>query len=164
MRGTMRTISRLARTNLATTRVSLFRPTPFQPRFSTRNYAVVDRSGQPVESKIDDISVGEYDKISNIYLEDLGDEIDIIAEDYPEVDFDLSQGVLTLNTSKGTYVINRQPPNKQIWLSSPLTGPNRYDLVGGKWTSLRDDGKLSELLLRELSDILGTSVELQLEQ
>ena len=41
--------------------------------------------------------------------------------------FDLSRtflgsqsGVLTLALGeKGTYVINKQPPNKQIWLSSP---------------------------------------------
>jgi frataxin len=30
-------------------------------------------------------------------------------------------GVLTLHLAdKGTYVINKQPPNKQIWLSSPF--------------------------------------------
>lgn len=30
-------------------------------------------------------------------------------------------GVLTLKLGlHGTYVINKQPPNKQIWLSSPL--------------------------------------------
>ncbi|EGT54939.1 hypothetical protein CAEBREN_28735, partial [Caenorhabditis brenneri] len=39
-------------------------------------------------------------------------------------------GVLTVNVSKtvGTYVINKQSPNKQIWLSSPMSGPKRYDL------------------------------------
>lgn len=31
-------------------------------------------------------------------------------------------GVLTLKLGdKGTYVINKQPPNKQIWLSSPIS-------------------------------------------
>lgn len=36
------------------------------------------------------------------------------------------QGVLTLNLgSHGTYVINKQSPNKQIWMSSPLSGPVR---------------------------------------
>ncbi len=30
-------------------------------------------------------------------------------------------GVLTLDLGQqGTYVINKQPPNKQIWLSSPV--------------------------------------------
>lgn len=33
----------------------------------------------------------------------------------------LKSGVLTLILDdKGTYVINKQPPNKQIWLSSPF--------------------------------------------
>ena len=36
------------------------------------------------------------------------------------------QGVLTLNLgSHGTYVINKQAPNKQIWVSSPVSGPVR---------------------------------------
>lgn len=31
-------------------------------------------------------------------------------------------GVLTLKLDEhGTYVINKQPPNKQIWLSSPIS-------------------------------------------
>jgi len=34
--------------------------------------------------------------------------------------FRCQSGVLTLILAdKGTYVINKQPPNKQIWLSSP---------------------------------------------
>ena len=33
----------------------------------------------------------------------------------------IQSGVLTLTLGdNGTYVINKQPPNKQIWLSSPL--------------------------------------------
>lgn len=131
---------------------------------TTRRFYAMDTLGHDVESRIDDLSLTAYDKVSNMYLEDLGDELDIISEDYESIDFDLSQGVLTLNTPKGTYVINRQPPNKQIWLSSPILGPNRYDLVGGKWTSLRDNGKLTDLLSHELSNILNTSIALQLEQ
>lgn len=62
----------------------------------------------------------------------------------------------------GTYVLNKQPPNKQIWLSSPRSGPKRYDWVvkddgggggkGGKgrWLYLRDGSGLTELLRVEL--------------
>lgn len=69
----------------------------------------------------------------------------------------------------GTYVINKQPPNKQIWLSSPVSGPKRYDYVivsegqgqkqdtgAGDWVYLRDGSTLGELLLKE------TGVEAQL--
>lgn len=73
-------------------------------------------------------------------------------------------GVLTLAfPPNGTYVINKQPPNKQIWLSSPITGPKRYDYViasegqdakegtgTGEWVYLRDGSTLNELLNKEL--------------
>ncbi len=50
----------------------------------------------------------------------------------------LQQGVLTLRLGDlGTYVINKQTPNRQIWMSSPLSGPVRYDWgpgePGGAW-------------------------------
>jgi frataxin len=73
-------------------------------------------------------------------------------------------GVATIDVhGKGTYVINKQPPNKQIWLSSPLSGPKRYDWVvsgesmhqkegagEGSWVYLRDQSTLDEVLLKEL--------------
>lgn len=73
-------------------------------------------------------------------------------------------GVLTLSFPPiGTYVINKQPPNKQIWLSSPISGPKRYDYVilgegqdskegtgGGEWIYLRDMSTLGGLLSREV--------------
>jgi frataxin len=82
-------------------------------------------------------------------------------------------GVLTItHPQHGTYVLNKQPPNRQIWLSSPISGPKRYDWVipassqdhkedstvdggddgstGGKWIYLRDGSSLSELLKKEL--------------
>lgn len=68
----------------------------------------------------------------------------------------------------GTYVLNKQPPNRQIWLSSPISGPKRYDWVreggndnrgegegdgeggGGQWVYLRDGSTLTGLLEDEL--------------
>ena len=59
----------------------------------------------------------------------------------------------------GTYVLNKQPPNKQIWLSSPVSGPKRYDWVKaddgagetlGDWVYLRDGSTLSGLLAEEV--------------
>ena len=43
-------------------------------------------------------------------------------------DVTLASGVLTLSLEgHGTYVINKQSPNRQIWLSSPISGPSRFD-------------------------------------
>ena len=49
-------------------------------------------------------------------LEALVDEADL-----PGADAELGQGVLTLRLGAlGTYVVNKQGPNRQLWLSSPV--------------------------------------------
>jgi frataxin len=81
-------------------------------------------------------------------------------------------GVLTFTfPDLGTYVINKQPPNKQVWLSSPLSGPKRYDYVvsgegqnqkedtaTGDWVYIRDGSTLGELFLKELNIDLSMSL------
>ena len=58
-------------------------------------------------------------------------------------------------------MINKQPPNRQIWLSSPVSGPKRFDWVAdeqggevgrGRWVSLKGGSEvgLGELLRSEL--------------
>nr|XP_023857868.1 frataxin, mitochondrial [Salvelinus alpinus] len=52
----------------------------------------------------------------------------------------------------GTYVINKQTPNKQIWLSSPTSEPKRCDWTGGMG--------LHQLLSREFSIIYNINLYL----
>lgn len=80
----------------------------------------------------------------------------------PAYEVEYHSGVLTLQLGdKGTYVINKQPPNKQIWLSSPFSGPKRYDYneQNNTWVYSRDGQTLSDLLNRELGDVLQRSVD-----
>ncbi|CAP23995.1 Protein CBR-FRH-1 [Caenorhabditis briggsae] len=106
-------------------------------------------------------SQNEYESAADSTLEKLSDYFDQIADSYPVSDqFDVSHamGVLTVTVSKtvGTYVINKQSPNKQIWLSSPLSGPKRYDLAEEQsWKYSHDGENLDELLNREFRKILG---------
>lgn len=71
--------------------------------------------------------------------------------------------ITTQNPQPMAYVLNKQPPNKQIWLSSPVSGPKRFDwcVVGegmnskegsgaGEWIYLRDGSSLAEILRTEL--------------
>jgi frataxin len=84
---------------------------------------------------------------------------------------------------KGTYVINKQPPNKQIWLSSPIScvvrslpillmwssyrcrGPKRYDYSESQdaWFYSRDGELMGDLLNKELSDALEQDINLGLQ-
>ncbi|KPI41951.1 Frataxin-like protein [Cyphellophora attinorum] len=121
-----------------------------------------------------------YHELSDDYLDRLVSALEEKAEANAEYDVEYSAGVLKCETPQGTWVINKQPPNKQIWLSSPLSGPKRYDYQapgagqdakegtdaaslsvdvegkitdydhGGRWVYLRDGSGLSELLKNEL--------------
>ncbi|PWN40064.1 Frataxin-like protein [Ceraceosorus guamensis] len=76
-------------------------------------------------------------------------------------------GVLTLRLGQaGTYVINKQPPNQQIWLSSPKSGPKRfdYDTSAKQWFSNKEGitVTLQELLDEELSAVFGFDVNVDL--
>jgi frataxin-like iron-binding protein CyaY len=62
-------------------------------------------------------------------------------------------GVITFVTATGTYVFNKQPPNKQIWLSSPVSGPFQYafDRETKEWVDIRGSGDtLKGLVSREI--------------
>lgn len=72
----------------------------------------------------------EFDRHSENTLHALTDFFDSLPDLVKtDKDFDVSysMGVLTVQIGPpvGTYVINKQTPNRQIWLSSPISGPKR---------------------------------------
>ncbi|XP_066603507.1 frataxin, mitochondrial [Prorops nasuta] len=106
-----------------------------------------------------DHSALSFEKISDETLESLNDYFDQIieqADHLEDADVSFGDGVLTVKFGNpyGTYVINRQTPNKQIWLSSPKSGPKRYDYTNGKWIYKHDGKSLHELLNSEIPDIV----------
>ena len=72
----------------------------------------------------------DYETESEETLESLCERFEEILQDDPsmgESDVSLASGVLTVVIpGHGTYVVNKQAPNRQIWLSSPVSGPARY--------------------------------------
>ena len=65
----------------------------------------------------------------------------------------------------GTWVINKQTPNRQIWWSSPLSGPMRFQYGGVEqgWVGSRDGTPLLGLLKEEI-DGLFEEVDLEFEE
>lgn len=126
------------------------------------------------------IDIDQYHRFADTYIDNLVTKLEAIQEERDEVDCEYTAGVLTLAFPPvGTYVLNKQPPNRQIWLSSPISGPKRYDYVAinpaetdrdssggngastggagidgrekrGTWVYLRDGSTLSEVLREEL--------------
>lgn len=52
-------------------------------------------------------------------------------------------------------MLNKQPPNMQIWTSSPIAGPRRYEqAAGGIWKCIREKSDLNSDLEIELRSVL----------
>lgn len=138
------------------------------PPFASRTFSskVVDESQAP--APIDYRSVLQEDEFhrladSTIHhllekLEEYGDNVEIDG-----FDVDYGNEVLTLKLGNlGTYVVNKQTPNRQIWLSSPVSGPSRYDWDPSSqaWVYRRNKANLLGILESELKQLCGESVNL----
>ncbi|KAL1882342.1 hypothetical protein VTK73DRAFT_1901 [Phialemonium thermophilum] len=128
---------------------------------------------QPAETVVNmtaaQLTDAEYHQIADEYLETVLAKLEELQETREDLDVEFSDGVLTVTLPPaGTYVLNKQPPNKQLWLSSPRSGPKRYDWVVlgdgqndkegtavGDWIYLRERTSLNKLLRDELGVELG---------
>ena len=107
----------------------------------------------------------KFHKLADELLGNLQDAVEAWGEDYDVEDFDFSHedGVVTIQMGRhGTYVLNKQAPNRQIWMSSPVSGPLRYDYDEGKksWVYSRDGHCLHERLRDELMGMGGGQLSL----
>ncbi len=78
-----------------------------------------------------------------------------------DADVDLRGGILTIELEDGRqYVINKHTPNRQIWVSSPLSGASHfaYDPATKRWRSTRGEALLHDLLATELATVTGRDV------
>ncbi|XP_069544217.1 frataxin, mitochondrial [Brachyistius frenatus] len=121
-------------------------------------------SATPVQTS--ELTEAAYEKLADETLDGLADFFeDLMDEGFTGSDYDVvfSSGVLTVKVGgdHGTYVINKQTPNKQIWLSSPTSGPKRYDWTGERWVYTHDGVSLHQLLSTEFSIIYNQNLDLR---
>lgn len=115
--------------------------------------------------QISELSEAAYEKLADETLDSLAEYFeDLTDESFTGADYDVvfSSGVLTVKVGgdHGTYVINKQTPNKQIWLSSPTSGPKRYDWTGERWVYAHDGISLHQLLCKEFSIIFNRDIDI----
>jgi frataxin len=102
-----------------------------------------------------------FDTLADRTLQHLFAQID--AELADAADVDLRGGILTIALEDGRqYVINKHAPNRQIWMSSPVSGASHYehDAASGAWRSTRGGDPLMPRLARELAELTGTAIAL----
>lgn len=89
------------------------------------------------------------------FAKEVGRIIDKIAETIEDhdkeglIDVDLNDSILTIGTDQGVFVINKQSAAKEIWLSSPISGPYHFALKDDYWRS-RDGAELFAVISKEL--------------
>ncbi|KAJ6433354.1 hypothetical protein OIU84_017114 [Salix udensis] len=91
-------------------------------------------------------------------LEEYGDAVQIDG-----FDIDYGNEVLTLKLGDlGTYVLNKQSPNRQLWLSSPVSGPSRFDWDRNAqaWVYRRTKANLLKVLESEMGQLFGEPIKL----
>ncbi|KAI1139953.1 Frataxin-like domain-containing protein [Hypoxylon sp. FL0543] len=146
------------------------RPVPLQ-FISTRPFSTTLRLSMPSSfqgAKRADITMAQYHDLADEYLDTVLAKFEEKQDEQGEIDVEYSSGVMTVKIPKlGVYIVNKQPPNKQIWLSSPVSGPKRFDYViysdgqdqkqdsgMGDWVCIRDGEKLTDILSRETGVVL----------
>ncbi|HJD55804.1 MAG TPA: iron donor protein CyaY [Rickettsia endosymbiont of Pyrocoelia pectoralis] len=90
----------------------------------------------------------EFNKIAEKTITYIADKIEEHDKD-GIIDVDSQGDILNLETSKGTYVINKQSAAKEIWLSSPVSGPYHFFYDQGEWKN-RAGLELMTILTNEL--------------
>ncbi|WYZ36887.1 hypothetical protein EsH8_II_000393 [Colletotrichum jinshuiense] len=130
----------------------------------SENPQVKETPKAEIKMNVVELTDAKYHELADAYLDTVVTQLEELADARESVDVEYAAGVLTVTfPDAGTYVINKQPPNKQIWLSSPISGPKRYDWVvvgdsqndkegtaSGAWIYTRDGSTLDDLFLKEL--------------
>ncbi len=102
----------------------------------------------------------EFEKLASAVIDRFAEAIDDALGD--QIDVDMHGGILTLTLpGKAQYIINKHGPNREIWLSSPVSGAAHFAFDGKVWVSTRNpDQILDRLLSKELADKFGVEVTL----
>jgi CyaY protein len=73
---------------------------------------------------------------------------------YGNIDVDINGDILSITSSAGVFVINKQSSVKEIWLSSPVSGPYHFLHDGTAWKS-----KAGDEFFRVLSNDLKVEIK-----
>ncbi|MED6182991.1 hypothetical protein PIB30_033798 [Stylosanthes scabra] len=144
-------------------------PPPLSPSsrtFCSRSSNILDESQGP--AAIDyrsQLQEGEYHKLADSTIHSLQEKLEDYGDDVEVDGFDIDYGndVLTVKLGNlGTYVLNKQTPNRQLWLSSPVSGPSRFDWdqESKAWIYRRNKANLYKVLETELEQLCGKPIVL----
>lgn len=91
----------------------------------------------------------DFASFASEVIHNIADDIEDQDEEC-QYDVDLNGNILSIQTESGTYVVNTQTAIKEIWLSSPISGPYHFSYQDTKWLD-RNGKDLMKILSSELN-------------
>lgn len=86
------------------------------------------------------------------YLETILEKIE--TSYWSVVESELSEGVLKIQTETNEiFIINRNIPRQELWLSSPFSGGAHFRYSGQEWLNTRTQEPFEPLLFKELDQL-----------
>lgn len=125
---------------------------PVATRFASKSLATTKEFFDAVQVTVDKIS----HKLEDVFENEISSEEEYDVESSGD-------GVISITCGNGgTFVISRQTAAKQLWLSSPLSGPWHYNLVIDKstidWKCSKGSMRFWDRIETELSNLLKHEV------
>ena len=128
-------------TNINSFKTKFFLPTNYGSVYRTFATGKAKSSPSEIAQIISIDAEQDFHKVADLTLERINDFLAPLEND-DDTELEMSMGVLklkikatescTIDSFKNQYiswVINKQTPNRQIWWSSPISGPRRYEWV-----------------------------------
>ena len=106
-------------------------------------------------NKTIDEKISDLDKSFHSRVATLVDQIMMSIEEGDSrnlVDLDYSNEVLTIEIDSDIYVINKQSFLREVWLSSPISGPHHFSYKDNKWKNSQSQDIYS-ILSEEISNL-----------
>ncbi len=101
-----------------------------------------------------------FQTVSNATQLHLLDQLEDAFDSSALEELDLNQGILTISTESGTFLLNKHEPSQQLWLASPISGGLHFSFDETEQHWMLPDGTLLYDLLRDELASYGVKVVL----
>ncbi len=96
----------------------------------------------------------EFIHRADAVLFDIGEALDTSELD---CDWEIADGILTIDLAHGKVIVNRHALNREIWLASSATGGAHFRYDGSVWRDTRGGDGLRDGVSKAVSALSGVA-------
>jgi CyaY protein len=96
----------------------------------------------------------EFIHRADAVLSEIGEALDASELD---CDWEIADGILTIDLESGKVIVNRHALNREIWLASSATGGAHFRYDGSQWRDTRGGDSLRDGVSKAISALSGVA-------